>query len=289
MRTLILTGAEGFIGREILPELQKTFNVISLTRKNFDLSSSKYWEMLEKVDTVIHLAALTSVEKSWNTPEYYIENNTSITLNVLKYCRINKVKLIFISSYMYGNSKELPVDEEQQRVANNPYALSKKIEEEIIEFYTKYYGVDAAILRLFNVYGPEQSNSFLLGQMIEQACKEKKIVVNDIRPKRDYVHIADVVSAIICIIRPEEKFRGGVYNICSGTSFSVKTIAQKIVENLPYAVEIINKDIHRKNEIMDSLGSYEKINKDYGWEPIISIEDGIRGMLNSKVKSQDLL
>ena len=285
MKKLILTGAEGFIGRNIKSALEKKFEVKALSRSDFEITSAKSWNELEEADVVIQLAALTSVQNSWTVPELYIHNNTTITLNALKYCREHNAKLIILSSYMYGNAIKRPVDEEQERIATNPYGLSKKIDEEMVEFYINHFDLDATVLRLFNVYGADQDNNFLIGQMIEQACIEKKITINDNRPKRDYIHIDDVKSAILKVLLPDERFKSSFFNICSGTSYSVEEIANKIISNLSYKVNVVNRNIYRKNEIMDSLGSYKKIKEKYGWEPSIDIDKGILDLVACKVKN----
>jgi nucleoside-diphosphate-sugar epimerase len=283
MKTIIITGAESFIGRSIIPALKKKYILILLSRSNFDLLSDKCWDELNAADIVIHLAALTSIGDSWSKPEEYLTNNISVTLKVLKYCRKNKAKLITLSSYMYGNSKKIPVDENQQVKAINPYALSKQVDEDVVSFYVEHFQLDAVILRLFNVYGPGQSNQFLIGQMIEEACQKKSITVNDLKPKRDYIHINDVVSVFLKLMSSNQPFKKHIFNVCSGKSFSVEEIAEKIRENLPFKVEIINKDIRRKNEIMDSLGTYDRLYECYDWEPITPIDVGIKNLVNEKL------
>src|SRR5207249_744087 len=119
----------------------------------------------------------------------------------------------FLSSYLYGNPSSLPIPETAPLVATNPYALSKRLAEEACRFYADSFGTSITVLRLFNVYGKGQHKSFLIPTILEQVKCSEQIGVKDLTPKRDYVHINDVVGAILKAAEPRKGLN--IFNIGS--------------------------------------------------------------------------
>jgi len=282
MKKILIIGASGFVGRHLLNNLNKNRFEIIIPNKTFDLIDKKAWNNLQECETLIHLAAKTSVQESWNEPQNYINNNTLITTNALEYCRRYKSKLVLLSSYLYGNSKTLPIKENFTTQAINPYALSKLISEDISRFYKKYYSLDIIILRVFNIYGLYQPKHFLISKVIEKVKNSKSIIVNSLSPKRDYLYIEDLISAIIKSI--EYKGKQDLFNIGYGESHSVEeviNIIQKIYKtNLP----IINKRINRRTEIRNTIADRHLSKLELGWEPIFNLEKGLMEMIKTNVR-----
>ena len=130
--------------------------------------------------------------------------------------------LIILSTYLYGNPIKLPIDEISETFTSNPYALSKKISEDLCKFYSENFGVRITILRPFNVYGVGQSDKFLIPSLINQILNGTTISIKDLEPKRDYVYISDLIDSIIKCLSLDNKFE--IFNIGSGISYSVKEI-----------------------------------------------------------------
>ena len=223
MKKILITGSEGFVGKNLIRYLKNySFQIIETKDKSFDLKLNESWKQIEKCDYLIHLAGKSFVPKSWEEPARFIENNILLITNALEYCRVNKTKLIFLSSYLYGNCKKMPIKENAPIEATNPYALSKLLSEKLCYFYKNNFQVNNIILRVFNLYGPGQPKEYLLSKITNQVRYENLIKVDDLSPKRDYVYIDDLCSAIVKAINYKGKEH--IFNIGSGKSYSVKEV-----------------------------------------------------------------
>ena len=225
MKKILITGSDGFVGKNLIRYLKNySFQIIETKDKSFDLKLNESWKQIEKCDYLIHLAGKSFVPKSWEEPARFIENNILLITNALEYCRVNKTKLIFLSSYLYGNCKKMPIKENAPIEATNPYALSKLLSEKLCYFYKNNFQVNNIILRVFNLYGPGQPKEYLLSKITNQVRYENIIKVDDLSPKRDYVYIDDLCSAIVKAIN----YKGNehIFNIGSGKSYSVKEVIE---------------------------------------------------------------
>ena len=273
---VLITGSNGFIGSALTKQLIKKgeYNI-----KTFDLNNGNvedYDFSGFDVKHICHLAARTFIPQSWNEPYDYYKVNFMGTLNILEYCRKHGAGMTFLSTYMYGTPRYLPVDEKHPKEAHSVYNHTKLLAEEACEFYSLHFGVSVTILRLFNVYGAGQQKDFLIPSIIQQALKGDYIEVMDTRPKRDFVYIDDVINAI-CLCLGKEGFN--VYNVGSGCSFSVLEIIKIICDVLGEEKKIIDKNQPRVNEIMDIIADTKKIRTELAWQPKISFEEGIRKTL----------
>jgi nucleoside-diphosphate-sugar epimerase len=281
MNKILITGSSGFIGKHLFSTLSKLkYSVCGFDINNSgDVVDEKTWNHFPKADVVIHLAAKSFVPQSWQYPGDFIKCNVIGTTNALNYCKKNNAKLIFLSSYMYGNPISLPIPESAKLDPTNPYALSKKISEDICQFYCEKFGLDAIILRPFNIYGNGQPVNFLIPQIISQVKNNSEIIIKDSEPKRDFVYINDLINAIIKSI--EINIKGySIFNIGSGVSYSVMeliNIIQKLnMSNKP----IISTNERRRDEIMDTVADIQKAKNELGWEPEWTLHDGLSQLLN---------
>ena len=196
---------------------------------------------------------------------------------MLKYCHQNNASLTFVSSYIYGQPDHLPISESTHPKPNNPYAHGKYLTEQLCEFYSKEFGIKTVILRPFNIYGPGQKDSFLIPSLIRQVQNDDQIHLQDLEPKRDFVHINDVIDALVLSIKPPEQF--SIFNIASGRSVSVKELINMIQKLQGTCKEIASEKSRRKNEILDTQADIGKAKTQLNWFPKISIEEGLKGMI----------
>lgn len=277
-KRLLITGSEGFIGKKLSKYLDaKGMNVIKVDKSiGYDLTSRNCLERIGACDKVIHLAALSFVPDSYNNPELFYRTNLLSALTVLEYCRKSNCKMVLISSYVYGKPDYLPIDEKHRISAYNPYAQSKIICEEICEGYNRDFQVPVIILRPFNIFGIGQNPKFLIPEIFSQLLEGKtEITLKDPSPRRDYVHVDDVVRAIDSVISSDRS--SGTYNVCSNTSYSVREITEIINRNIRRPVKFIfTAEGKRVADIDDTCGSFEKINKETGWSPLLTFEEGIK-------------
>ena len=279
MSKILITGSSGFIGQHLIMALSKLnlifydFDII-----NGDVADEKTWAVYPKADIVVHLAAKSFVPNSWNQPGDYIHCNVMGTTNALNYCKNHGAKLIFLSSYLYGNPDILPIAESAKLESTNPYALSKRIAEEICQFYYEKFGLDAIIFRPFNVYGPGQPENFLIPEIINQVRNDNKIILKDLEPKRDYVYIGDLINAIVKAIDVDIK-GFSVYNIGSGVSYSVQEVIDFIQEISHSNKPVISKNERRRNEIMNTIADIQKAKTELGWDIKFSLYDGLAKLI----------
>ncbi|MCK5050766.1 MAG: NAD-dependent epimerase/dehydratase family protein [Candidatus Cloacimonetes bacterium] len=251
---IVVTGSRGFIGTRLVPTLtKKDHEVIEIDLKTgYDITNWESIKDLVDFDVIIHLVAISYVPKSYEIPREMFRVNINGTLNMLELCRINKAKFIFTSSYVYGKPKYLPIDEEHPTEAFNPYCQSKLIGEDLCKTYNKDFGVPVIIFRPFNIYGPGQNGNFLI-PLIQKQIKDDGIVqLKDPRPKRDYIHVDDVVDAY-CKAVKYNKTDFDIFNIGSGTSYSVKEIAEMLVTKSGKNISIEFSEERRENEVLDTV------------------------------------
>lgn len=277
-----VSGSDGFLGRNVCDQLEKAGNTIvklDITQ-GFDLSEPAVIEKIPSVDCFIHLANLVYVPASYENPALYYRVNYMTTLNALEVCRKYKARLVYISSYVYGTPQYLPVDEKHPVCPFNPYAQTKVICEKMCEGYNRDFGVKVSIVRPFNIYGTGQKGKLLIPEIIGQLKEGKEVIqLKAASPRRDYINVIDVAAAIIACSQGSIDFEA--YNVCSGTSVSVKEITETINRNLRNKVEFVFSASDRPNDVDETRGSCEKLKK-LGWKPSITFEEGIKAILKSE-------
>ena len=275
---IALTGASGFIGKHLVPKLRDNHHdVIEANSRSGDIADEGTWQSFPQVDVVIHLAGRTFVPDSWLDSAGFLKTNFLGTIAALEYCKNNDARLVYLSSYLYGNPEKLPISESAPLYANNPYALSKKLTEEACQFYSDSFGVKITVLRPFNVYGPGQSELFLIPSIIDQTSLGDVIRVKDLEPKRDYVYIDDLVSAIIKAIGLNQGF--SVFNIGTGLSYSVAELIGLIQEIKGSKLTCISSEERRPDEILDCRADIAQATRCLGWKPETDLKSGLRAVI----------
>jgi nucleoside-diphosphate-sugar epimerase len=282
MSKILVTGANGFIGKVLCNQLiLQGHEVAAISSDLGDISLIKTWEQISATDTVIHLAAKTFVPESWKNPGAFLETNTLGTLRALEYCKKHQANMVYISSYLYGNAKTLPINEEAPVYTPNPYALSKKNAEYYCRLFANSYGLNTVILRPFNIYGFNQNPSFLIPEIINQVLQKKTVHVKDLAPKRDYVFIEDFISSIIKCLHINQ-FE--IINIGSGISYSVNEIIDMVQQICGTNYPVTSSNETRTAEIMDTIADITKAGSILNWKPKISMLEGLSRVIESVKK-----
>lgn len=267
---ILVTGHKGYIGSHLFSNLQR------LGHNTHGIDIKDGLDILhclpdEDFDYVFHLAAQPRVEFTVENPSYTMKQNVLVTSTILEWAKNHSVKRVIFSSSaaVNGNGDGIP---------KSPYGLHKLISEMECGLFSKLYGLDTICLRYFNVYSEDQvfggSYSTAICAWMEMIRQGKPLRMDgDGEQTRDLVHVDDIVLANICAMQSTSWFGGKVYNVGSGTSVSMNYIRNFINEN--HEVKW-NKAPERKGDVRHALADISETKKDLNWEPLVSIEEGLR-------------
>ncbi len=230
---------------------------------------------LDAVDTVIHLAAKTSIPNSISNPYDTYYTNMVGTLNILDYAVKKKIKnIIYISTYVYGNPKYIPINENHPLSPHSPYNKSKLISEKLCKFYSEDYKLNIVTLRPFYIYGPSHNSSFI-SSSIRKVMNNEKVILSRKNTRRDFLFIDDFVNLVHKILM---NFPEGynVYNVGYGKSYSLEDILRIIGSITNKKIDIQYDSSFRPNDVVESVANIDKVMKKFGWKPTIDIEEGLR-------------
>ena len=301
--TIIVTGASGFIGSHLSDQLlAKGHRVIGIdnmrTGRKENLSEAMKNDRFrlliadirdqeissivgEDIDTVFHLAAISSVKESVENPIFVNDVNVNGTVNVLEMARkLNASRFVFSSSAaIYGDPEEMPVCEDFPLNPLSPYAASKIAAEMCIHSYSKSYDLNSSILRYFNVYGPRQAYSEYSGVVsifVNQALNGKPInIEGDGKQTRSFIHVSDVARATQLAGELKTAI-GATFNVSGPNLISILRLAQILKESVDGCQsEIVHID-SRIGDVKDSIGNIERAQKILGFSPEIPLERGLK-------------
>ena len=295
----IVTGGAGFIGSHLVDTLLGE-GVSVTVLDNFstgrpenlehikdqikliecDISKAGIWEKeFDGANWVIHLAALADIVPSINDPEAYFHANVVGTLNVLQASKKYKIKrfIYSASSSCYGIPAAYPTPEDTPMEPQYPYALTKRLGEELVIHWAKLYNLPALSLRFFNVYGPRSRTSGTYGAVFgvflaQKLAQEPMTIVGDGNQTRDFTYVTDIASALMAALLSSKSAE--IYNVGSGATISVNRISELIGGEIVYIPK-------RPGEPDCTFADISKINEELNWEPTISIERGVEMILEN--------
>lgn len=274
-----VTGASGFIGNALAERLEGLGKRVVRISRHTGIDLALAAPPLDGVGHIFHAAGRTGVVAAWDDPVGYLEVNALGTARVLEQCRRLACGITFASGYIYGKPNRLPITEDHSVDANNPYAFSKYIGEKICLFFHKTYGVPVVIVRLFNVYGPGQKPDFLIPLVINQILDPKRpeIEVMDLSPRRDYIHISDVVDGILLSTHAAP---GSVFNLGSGEAHSVEDVIRLASAAAGTVKPYHDRGSRRRGEIDSTVADISALKRAVGWCPRVSLAAGLRELVH---------
>ena len=281
---ILVTGATGFLGRHLVAALEaQGCAVRKHSTADGDIADCPL--PMEGVSQVFHLAGKSYVPESWQNPQAFYRTNVMGAVNVLEHCRRDQAALTLISSYVYGQPQRLPIAEDHPLAAANPYAHTKILAEQTAQFYERRFGVALTIVRPFNLYGPGQRQSFLIPSIVRQVLDPAAPVVQvtDLRPKRDYVYVADAVMLLLATLQPGVH---GIYNLGSGRSASVAEVAELVSKAAGIRKPLVSADERRPGEILDVVADTSRAAAELNWQPRTSLADGIAAVVAAERASR---
>ena len=303
-----MTGGAGFIGSHLVDRLIKegfevsvldnlsTGRMENLMRHlesggvrlvNADILDRRaVKQALTDVEAVFHLAAITSVPYSIKHPDATRKANVEGTRILLDACLGGNVeRFIYVSSCaVYGEPEYLPIDERHPARPVSPYAESKLEAERLCREFQKAYGLKTTIVRPFNVYGPRMKSGMyggVIARFIERLRLNKPpIIYGDGTQTRDFVHVWDVVNALMLTLN-SQKAIGEIFNVASGVATSIDELAKLVMELS--GIDGL-KPLYRPARNGDIKHSYADVSKakaKLGYEPKISLKEGITALVGS--------
>lgn len=277
-KNILITGANGFIGRNLINILDKDNNIYSidinetslLNKKTtfFNIDITEKFELRESFDHIFHLAAFPDHLINLKNIEKSIKLNVQSTLNLLTSIKNNYGSFVHIGSYKQYGVLPTPFKEDKTDPVN-PYAISKDTTEKLL----KLLNLPIVFVRLSPVYGPFQKSPQLIPSIIESCITGKELNLTKGEQKRELTYIEDAISALIkaALIKPEE-----VINIGCGKEYSIKELVKRIV-NLTHSSIIPNFGAlpYRDKEIFHMVGDNSKAKRLLNWEPKFDLEEGL--------------
>lgn len=300
MKSLV-TGGAGFIGSNLVDKLLELgHEVVVIDNEYSDAHDHFYWNdkaqnykydirdyratrpLYDGVDYVFHFAAEARIQPAILNPIEAVSINAVGTCTVLQCAREAGVKRVMYSSTSSAYGRNEPANiETQPDDCLNPYSVSKVAGEKLCKMYTELYSLPTVSFRYFNVYGERQplkgQYAPVIGIFLRQrAAGEPLTIVGDGNQRRDFTYVGDVVSANIAAATKDVDSGafGQVYNIGTGTNYSINQIARMISSN---TVNIAP----RSGETRLSLANNQKFRRTFGWEPTMKLEDWIQKCLDT--------
>ena len=293
MKRVLVTGGAGFIGSHLCEGLlAKGYSIRVLDsliygRREWVPDACEFMEgdirdiatchrAAKDMDGVLHCAAMSRSGPSQEAIEICTGSNITGTQNMLLASRDARVKrFVYSGSSTYYGNRTPPHRESDPPDLLNIYGLTKRVGEQYTLMFDEGFDLPSVVLRYFNVYGPRQPETgayaLVLGIFLKRKADGKPLEIHgDGSQRRDFIHVRDVVAANIAAL--ESGVRGEVFNVGSGTSLSVKQLADMISPD----------QIHtetRKNDSEATLADISKIQAAMGWSPKISFAEGLKELV----------
>lgn len=322
MQTFLITGAAGFIGSHLADKLLNEGNKVivvdnfcdfynpeikennvkhNLSNPNYKLYRADIRDRNElakvfnenKIDVVIHLAAMAGVRPSIDNPIYYQEVNCVGTQNILEEMKLHNIKKLVMasSSSVYGNCKEVPFKENMiVDFAISPYAATKKANEVMTHVYHKLFDFNVIMLRFFTVFGPRQRPDLAINKFTRLMLNNEPIpMFGDGTTSRDYTYIDDIVDGIIrsCNYVENNNDVYEILNLGNSSPVSLKEMINTIAEVLNKTPNIQELPM-QPGDVERTFADISKAKKLIGYNPKTSFKNGIENFVKWYIINEKL-
>jgi UDP-glucose 4-epimerase len=299
---ILVTGGAGFIGSHVVEAFINAGHQVVVVddlstgkRENLnpkatfyqvDIRSADLEQVFvkERPDAVAHQAAKANVRESMEKPLLYADVNVLGSLNLLENCRKHGVKKVIYASTggaVYGEPEYLPVDENHPVNPLDPYGASKHHVEHYLHLYWLNYKLAYTVLRYPNVYGPRQDpfgEAGVVAIFTNKMMKGEAVVINGSgEQERDFVYVADVARANLLAY---ERGNSTIYNIGSGIGTNVNVIFDELKKATGYKLDAVHGPA-KLGEVWRIFLNADKAKKELGWQPTLSLSDGLKLTVDS--------
>jgi dTDP-glucose 4,6-dehydratase len=307
-KKVLITGAAGFIGSNVLEYLFKKYKDYEFTvldaltyagnLKNFppeikdsprfrfiydDITNASIVDkLISDSDIVIHCAAETHVTRSIYDNVKFFETDvlgTQAVANAVYHHKSKVERFIHVSTCeVYGQALSKKMDENHPLNPHSPYAAAKAGADRLVYSYYVTYDIPAIIIRPFNIYGPRQHLEKAIPRFITSAILKEPLTVHGTgQPERDYMYVDDLANAIDLLAHaPLQKVKGEVFNVGSGKAISILTIAKLIAKFMKIPESQIQFVKDRPGQVSTFACDFNKFKKLTGWKPRVGFEEGLR-------------
>jgi nucleoside-diphosphate-sugar epimerase len=305
-RSVLVTGGAGFIGSHLVDTLVaagasvRVLDDLSTGRRENLAQAAGAIEFLQGdirdlstvrhacsgVELIFHLAAVGSVPRSMKDPATTLAVNVGGTANVLAVARDARVRRVVYasSSSVYGDSETLPKREGDEGRPLSPYALSKRMNEELADIFARCYGMELIGLRYFNVFGPRQDPDGPYAAVVPRffdAClrSESPFIYGDGEQSRDFTFVSDAVRANLLGATAPASACGRVFNVAGGRRVTLNELAAAVLETVGRGGPV-RYEVARPGDIRHSLADLSAVRSALGYEPGTDLAAGLRSSLD---------
>jgi UDP-glucose 4-epimerase len=231
-------------------------------------------------DAIIHLAAIHFIPECERLPADAISINITGTLNLIKICPPS-CRFVFASTAAVYAPDDTPHHEYQAAIGPmDVYGITKLTGEDFVRYYSAQHGFAAAIVRLFNVIGPGETNPHVLPEIIRQLKRgERTLRLGNVSPKRDYIYVKDAARAFIATAEkaPASEPQVAVVNLGTNTSYSVSELVARIADIIGEPIDIaVDPRKVRKSDRPQLLADNTRMKTLFGWTPEYDIDRSLR-------------
>lgn len=307
MEKVLIFGVGGFVGSYLSREfIEHGYEVIGADKNRSSMlpSEVEFYEsdlleteavegLVNRIlpDIIVNLAAISSVGASWSIPQTTMQVNVVGALNIMEAAKksVKKPKILFIGSSEEYLISDFPMNEDRPLNACNPYGISKVTQEQFAKLYRDQYGLKIYCVRTFNHTGVGQRESFVLPSFCKQVAEIEKsgepgvMRVGNLKVKRDFSHVKDIVRAYRMIVESDNCEL--IYNVGSGNTYSLEEMSQYIVSLSNQEIEIeVDWSRFRTTEQPVISCDYNLIKTEIGWEPQYTVFDALKEMYEEYIK-----